>query len=36
MVIIIHVEGLDIELQNVACMFGMNIISRDPSEMDIL
>jgi len=35
MVIVINVENLDIELQNVSCMFGMNLILGDPSEMDI-
>jgi len=36
MAIVIHVENFDIELQNVACMFGMNIIPGDISEKDIL
>ena len=35
MVIVIHLEGLDIELQNVACMFEINIIPGYPSKMDI-
>ena len=34
--IVIHVEVLHKELQNLACMFGMNIILGDLSEMDIL